>query len=99
MERLGVDLVVNCTGPVGHSSQPDALVSALLEAGRARPGPLGLGLGTNPDGALLDARGRASERLWTLGPVRRGDSWESTAVPDIRLQAAALAEHLAKAAN
>jgi uncharacterized NAD(P)/FAD-binding protein YdhS len=97
VERLGVDLVVNCTGPVGHSSQPDALVSALLGAGRARPGPLGLGLATGPTGALLDARGRASERLWTLGPVRRGDAWESTAVPDIRLQAAALAEHLRQA--
>jgi uncharacterized NAD(P)/FAD-binding protein YdhS len=99
VKRLGVDLVVNCTGPVGHSTQPDELVSALLQAGRARPGPLGLGLGTSPAGALLDARGRASARLWTLGPVRRGDAWESTAVPDIRLQAAALAEHLAKAAG
>jgi uncharacterized NAD(P)/FAD-binding protein YdhS len=95
VERLSVDLVVNCTGPAGHATQPDALVSGLLQAGRAGPGPLGLGLATNPAGALLDARGRASQRLWTLGPVRRGDAWESTAVPDIRLQAAALTERLA----
>ncbi len=92
---LGVDLVVNCTGPAGHTTQPDALVSALLRQGWARPGPLGLGLATSPAGALLDARGHTSRRLWTLGPVRRGDAWESTAVPDIRLQAAALAKHLA----
>jgi uncharacterized NAD(P)/FAD-binding protein YdhS len=96
-ERLGVDLVVNCTGPVGHSAQPDALVSELLRTGRARPGPLGLGLATSRAGALVDAAGQASERLWTLGPLRRGDDWESTAVPDIRQQAAALAERLAQA--
>ena len=97
MRRLGVDFIVNCTGPVGHTTQPDKLVSTLLREGRARPGPLGLGLATSPTGALLDARGRPSERLWTLGPVRRGDAWESTAVPDIRLQVAALAERLVHA--
>jgi uncharacterized NAD(P)/FAD-binding protein YdhS len=96
-ERLQVDLVVNCTGPVGHAAAPDALVSALLKKGRARPGPLGLGLATDARGALLDDRSRASTRLWTLGPVRRGDFWESTAVPDIRVEAAALAEQLARA--
>jgi uncharacterized NAD(P)/FAD-binding protein YdhS len=96
-ERLGVDLVVNCTGPAGHSTEPDALVSALLRTGRARPGSLGLGLAADSRGALLDDRGQSNARVWTLGPVRRGDSWESTAVPDIRLQAAALAEYLAKA--
>lgn len=95
--RLEVDLVVNCTGPAGHSTEPDALVSALLKTGRAHPGSLGLGLAADARGALLNGRGHSDTRLWTLGPVRRGDSWESTAVPDIRLQAAALAEHLAKA--
>jgi uncharacterized NAD(P)/FAD-binding protein YdhS len=93
-ERLAVDLAINCTGPAGHSLNADALVSALLRKGLARPGPLGLGLASDPRGALLDARGQAHGRLWTLGPVRRGDQWESTAVPDIRLQAAELAEHL-----
>jgi uncharacterized NAD(P)/FAD-binding protein YdhS len=89
--RLLVDVAINCTGPAGHSLHADALVASLLRAGQARPGPLGLGLGTDERGALLDVRGKPSRRLWTLGPVRRGDTWESTAVPDIRLQAAALA--------
>jgi len=93
-ERLLVDVAINCTGPAGHVLNADALVKALLRKGMARPGPLGLGLASAPDGALLDARGQASGKLWTLGPVRRGDAWESTAVPDIRLQAAALAEKL-----
>jgi uncharacterized NAD(P)/FAD-binding protein YdhS len=94
-ERLQVDLVVNCTGPPGHAAHADALVGALLQAGLAQPGPLGLGLATDDEGRVLDARGRAQTALWAMGPVRRGDLWESTAVPDIRLQAAALAAQLA----
>jgi len=97
LERgLVVDLAINCTGPEGHSSHPDALVRALLERGLARPGPLALGLSSDTEGGLLDAHGQRQGRLWTLGPVRRGDHWESTAVPDIRLQAAALAGLLLK---
>jgi uncharacterized NAD(P)/FAD-binding protein YdhS len=98
-ERLKVELAVNCTGPEGHSVHADALVSALLRKGLARPGPLGLGLSSDARGALLDAHGQADGRLWTLGPVRRGDHWESTAVPDIRLQAAALAEQFLPASG
>jgi uncharacterized NAD(P)/FAD-binding protein YdhS len=32
--------------------------------------------------------------LFTLGPMRRGELWETTAAPDIRLQAARLADVL-----
>lgn len=92
LERgLLVELAINCTGPEGHAPHPDALVRALLERGLARPGPLALGLKSDTEGGLLDAHGKRQGRLWTLGPVRRGDHWESTAVPDIRLQADALA--------
>jgi len=93
-KTLQADLVVNCTGPAGHAAQPDALVGALLAGGLARAGPLGLGLATDDEGRLLDAGGRASRRLWALGVVRRGELWESVAVPDIRLQAGELAERL-----
>jgi uncharacterized NAD(P)/FAD-binding protein YdhS len=93
-ERLLVDVAVNCTGPEGHAVHPDALVSALLTRGLVRPGPLSLGLSSDAEGALLDAAGESHGRLFTLGPVRRGNHWESTAVPDIRQQAAALAKRL-----
>ncbi len=98
-KALVVELAVNCTGPRGHASDPDALVSALLSRGLARAGPLRLGLATDRRGALLDGQGRASGRLWTLGSVRRGEDWESTAIPDIRLQAAELAQLLAAEAS
>jgi uncharacterized NAD(P)/FAD-binding protein YdhS len=87
--------VINCTGPEGgitRDSQP--LLRELLASGLAQADALGLGLATAEDGALLDAGGRASEHLFTLGPPRRGELWEATAVPEIRVQARALAERL-----
>ena len=43
------------------------------------------------DGRLLDSTGRADAPVWTLGALRRGELWESTAVPEIRSQALGLA--------
>ena len=66
----------------------------LLATGLAMPDALGLGLRTARDGALLDRRGVADARIWTLGPLRRGELWESTAVPELREQAAVVAAQL-----
>ncbi len=60
----------------------------MLERQQARPGPQGLGLATAPDGSVL---GPLADRLWTLGGLRRGDLWETTAIPEIRVQAKELA--------
>jgi uncharacterized NAD(P)/FAD-binding protein YdhS len=93
-----VAAVVNCTGPDGDvAGGGSPLLAALCAAGTVRPHPLGLGLDTAPDGALLDARGRPSATLFALGPLRRGELWESTAVPEIRAQARTLAQHLVRA--
>ena len=86
------DRVVLCTGAGGAvAGTTDRLVGDLLACGLAAPDALGLGLRTAPGGALLDRRGLASGRLWTLGPLRRGELWESTAVPELREQAATVA--------
>jgi uncharacterized NAD(P)/FAD-binding protein YdhS len=87
---LAVDLAVPTTGPaMDVRAIDDPLVRSLLASGQARPGPHGLGFATAEDGAVL---GPLQERLWTLGGLRRGDLWESTAIPEIRAQARALAE-------
>ena len=52
----------------------------------------------SPDGRLLDRDGRPTEGLWAIGPLRRGAPFETTAIPEIRQQAAALAECLPEAA-
>ena len=86
-----VAAVVNCTGPLGDVRRAgDPLLDHLLAAGVATAGPLGLGL-TTDDGRLVDARGTTAAPVWTLGAMRRGELWESTAVPEIRGQAASIA--------
>jgi uncharacterized NAD(P)/FAD-binding protein YdhS len=87
--------VVNCTGPsYDVSRRRERLVADLLRRGLVRPGPHRLGLDVTPDGAVLDRLGRPSPVLFTLGPLCRGRRWETTAVPEIRDQAAHLATRL-----
>ena len=89
-----VQHVINCTGPDASIGRGHPLLRGLLDSRLVRTDALGLGLATDAEGALLDARGRASDMLFTLGPLRRGDLWESTAIPEIREQALALARRL-----
>jgi uncharacterized NAD(P)/FAD-binding protein YdhS len=92
---LRVASIVNCTGPNGDvRSGGSRLLDALCASGAARPHPLALGLDTCTGGAVRDARGIASEQLFAIGPLRRGELWETTAVPEIRTQAQALAQRL-----
>jgi len=89
---LRVGWIVNATGPetdIGRAQSP--LLRQLLRDGIARPDDLRLGLDATPAGALLDGDGRRSSVLFTLGPLLRGQLWETTAVPEIRRQAQALA--------
>ncbi len=93
---LEVDRVVNCTGPdYAPQRSADPLVRGLLRDGLAVPDPLGLGLRTGPNGALVDADGRSGPRLYYLGPMLRADHWETTAAHELRGHADRLAAHLA----
>lgn len=93
--RLRVAAVVNCTGArTGPHGTTDPLVRCLLERGYGRTGPAGLGLDTAGDGRLVPAPGTPGLRLWTIGAARRGNLLETTAVPEIRAQAADVATHL-----
>ena len=80
----------NCTGPL-HSvtRSKDPLLRSLLDAGQVRPDHLGIGLD-------VDGTCRAGEHLWAMGPLTKGRYWEIIAVPDIREQAAAVAEDITR---
>ena len=83
--------VFNCTGPLGDIGRTrDPLLRDLLDGGLVRPDELAIGL-------EVDAASRAgpAERLWALGTLTKGRYWEMIAVPDIRDQAAAVAEDIA----
>ena len=87
-KRMSFAYAFNCTGPL-HSIERtrDPLLRSLLDRHEARPDHLGIGL-------EVDDSARAGERLWALGPLTKGRSWEIIAVPDIRDQAAAVADDI-----
>jgi uncharacterized NAD(P)/FAD-binding protein YdhS len=86
--------VVNCAGPGRLPGAAGPLVGGLLAAGLARVGPHGLGLDIDEAGRLVGGDGRANDRLWVIGALRRGARWETTAVPEIRAQASRLVTDL-----
>jgi uncharacterized NAD(P)/FAD-binding protein YdhS len=89
-QRMTVAYAFNCTGPLHSVARTrDPLLRSLLDSGELRPDRLGIGL-------EVDANSRAGERLWALGPLTKGRFWEIIAVPDIREQAAAVADDMAR---
>lgn len=95
LQHHSVDAVVNCTGPDGDLSRStDPLMVHLRTHSMIKPDALGIGIETGDDGAVLDERKTPSPVIFTLGATRRPALWESTAVPELREQAAALARRL-----
>jgi uncharacterized NAD(P)/FAD-binding protein YdhS len=89
---LRASVVVNCTGPdADPAAHRGGLFKNLIDRRLACADPLALGVVTDANGAVVDSGGRPDPDLLTLGPLRRGQLWESTAIPEIRKQAAALA--------
>ncbi len=88
--------VINCTGPGTDCGRlTDRFLQSLLRDGAVRPDALGLSVDVTPSGAVRKADGAVSRQIFAVGPLTRGAFWEMTAVPDIRRQCEALAQHLA----
>lgn len=84
--------VINCTGAtLDPWLSTDPFVRQLLDEGVARAHPNGLGFDVDPDGRVLSAEGAIQHTLFALGPITQGAFWESSAVPEIRVRAAAIA--------
>jgi uncharacterized NAD(P)/FAD-binding protein YdhS len=93
--ELEVSRIVSCRGMTNDPRESaNPLIARLLAEGYARVDPLGIGLDVDDDCALIDESGRASARVFVLGPMSQAAFWESIAIPDIRLQAASLARRL-----
>ncbi|MDO7929773.1 FAD/NAD(P)-binding protein [Pseudomonas sp. KFB-139] len=94
------DALINSTGIEYDWRRVDRpLPRQLLARGLIQPGPLALGIAADTDGAVCDAQGHFSPRLFAMGPPLRGMWWESTAVTDVAIQAKALALRLTAQAS
>ncbi len=90
------DWIVNCTGPgAGPESGFPPSVAGLIETGYLETDADSIGVRSTPNGqAIVDAR--IIEDLILIGSLRKADSWESTAVPELRLQAALAADAIVR---
>lgn len=89
--EIAAKLAINCTGPSARiANMKNPLLRQMMDDRLIAPGPQDLGVRT-------DGHARAGEKVWALGPLTKGQWWEITAVPDIRIQAEKLAEEIAKA--
>lgn len=96
-EWIEGDALINSSGIEYDWRRVDRpLPQQLLADGLIRPGPLNLGIDADAGGAVRNAAGEVSTRLYAMGPPLRGLWWESTAVTDVASQAKALASRLTR---
>ena len=94
-ETVLTDAVINCIGSESNFGKIDfPLVQSLLKKGEIKPDELFLGLDATPDGKILNRENKPSNVISTLGTALKGVLWESTAMPEIRVQARNLAVRL-----
>jgi uncharacterized NAD(P)/FAD-binding protein YdhS/predicted metal-dependent enzyme (double-stranded beta helix superfamily) len=90
-----VGWVINCTGPMpSNRVESNPAIGSLLVSGWLRADELALGIETTPEGNAITAGGREAPDLFVVGTLRKPGSWESTAVPELRSQAAAVADRI-----
>ena len=80
--------IINCIGPEGDFDKVEnPLLRNMLSHGLISKDPLSLGFNATGDGRLIDKSGNVMDNLLTIGSGLRGILWESTAIPEIRVQA------------
>lgn len=96
-EPMGLDVqrIINCTGPdEDYSRLRNPFIQSLLNTGRIAPNFIGKGIQADQHGTVIDSDGVKTEWLFAIGPPRLGGLFETTAVPELRKQAEALASYL-----
>lgn len=94
-ERISVSRVINCTGPMTDITKShNELIAAMVGKGLIRPDPLRLGIDADTSYRVLGSDGEPNGRILTVGSNLKGLLWESTAVPELRIQAEELAGRL-----
>lgn len=87
------DSVFNCTGIWNNlKDSKSPLIDSMIENNLAAYDDLFLGLRADGTGQLINKDGLPVRGIYTLGSMRRGELWETTAVREIRQQARKIAK-------
>lgn len=92
-EKLDAEFIINCTGPEKYThGHLNPIIDSLITQGLAQYNKFQLGLNVAESGAIINAAGVVSQNIFVLGPPRRGNVFETTAVREIRAQSEVLAK-------
>jgi len=92
-ERIQGEVFALCIGRDYELSDP--LTLSLLEEGVTNRGPLGMGLAVDVvSGKLMNTDRQVYPNIYAIGPLRTGEAFESTAIPEIRKQATQIAQSI-----
>ncbi|WHS91718.1 FAD/NAD(P)-binding protein (plasmid) [Sinorhizobium kummerowiae] len=89
------DWMVNCTGMERAGVAHSPLLRKMQRQGLITEDELGLGLSVDRNARVLDLNEVPRRGLYAVGALTAGQFWEITAVPDIRVQARAVAGDIA----
>lgn len=95
--EISAHYVIDATGVSWKEGNP--LLLKLCEQGLAQLSFKGGGVKTTPDGRVIDKVGQPQKDVFAIGPIRRGDLLETTAVREIRTQAFNLANFFAQSSQ
>lgn len=85
---LEVERVINCTGSQIDVQLPGSLLNKLYTAGLIDADPLKISLNADAEtNRVIDRAGNILPNMYTLGNNMKGILWETTGVPEIRVQA------------
>lgn len=89
--QIKAERLVNCLGY--DAWRENCLLSTLVEKKIASRGPLGLGIQSDfPSFYVKTNQGRSHSNLYAIGPILLGERFETTAIPELKEQAFAIAK-------
>lgn len=96
LKQISADWVVNCTGMEKCSISKVPLLKKMSARGMIKGDALGLGLSVNAESQIERDDGATAKSAYALGPMTTGQFFEIFAVPDIRVQARAVADRIVR---
>jgi uncharacterized NAD(P)/FAD-binding protein YdhS len=92
-KKLDVEQLINCSGNQFFATQP--LIEVLVGNGFLARGPLDFGIACDRKTlALKNDQGATHENLYGIGPILVGELLETTAIPEIRVEAELIASKI-----